>query len=302
MSEAQNAVVEVAPGVRRITANNPGPMTFTGTNTYIVGDREAALIDPGPDDADHIARLVAALAGKLLTHILVTHRHRDHVGGAARLKAATGAATLAATPTSGRNLPIAGNLEVEAPPDEGFVPDKLLADGDVIEGKDWRIEIIATPGHASDHLVFAMPDNRLIFTGDHVMGWSTSLVAPPDGNMSAYMASLAALAIRPERLYLPGHGDPIPDGPRRVDELALHRGLREAAILERLASGDCRIGQIVAAVYADTDPALHAAAALSVLAHLEDLAARGRVVAAPRVALDATFQPTSLPLRSPAPR
>jgi glyoxylase-like metal-dependent hydrolase (beta-lactamase superfamily II) len=276
--EAERAA-EVAPGVRRVTAPNRGPFTFTGTNSYIVGRGEVAVIDPGPDDPRHVDALLAAIPGERITHILLTHTHRDHAGALAALKERTGATTYGEGPhRPARPLHIGETNPLDASADLGFVPDVALADGAVIEGDGWRIEAVATPGHTANHLAFALPEEGLLFSGDHVMAWSTTIVAPPDGAMADYMASLDKLMARPEMRYLPGHGGPVEDAPSFLRALKSHRRMREAAILERLAQGDEEIAAIVRALYRDIDPRLHGAAALSVLAHLEDLVQRGKVV------------------------
>jgi glyoxylase-like metal-dependent hydrolase (beta-lactamase superfamily II) len=276
--EAERAT-EVAPAVRRVTAPNRGPFTFTGTNSYIVGRGEVAVIDPGPDDPRHVDALLAAIPGERITHILLTHTHRDHAGALAALKERTGATTYGEGPhRPARPLRIGETNPLDASADLGFVPDVALADGAVIEGDGWRIEAVATPGHTANHLAFALPEAGLLFSGDHVMAWSTTIVAPPDGAMADYMASLDKLMARPETRYLPGHGGPVEDAPSFLRALKSHRRMREAAILERLAQGDEEIAAIVKALYRDTDPRLHGAAALSVLAHLEDLVQRGKVV------------------------
>ena len=277
--------VPVAPGVRRITARNPGIFTFMGTNTYLVGARELAVIDPGPDDAAHVAAILAAADGTPIGSIVLTHGHADHSGGAAALKAATGAPVFSSLARTHRGN--SGDPETTLP---GLVSDREISDGMEISGPDWRLVAVATPGHASDHYALGLRGTDILFTGDHVMGWSTSIVAPPDGSMRDYMASLEALLRRKERRYLPGHGGAIADGPAFARGLAAHRREREDAIIERLRAGDRRIGDIVANVYRDTDPRLHSAAALSVLAHLEALVGDGRVVASEPVGLESDFK------------
>lgn len=277
---AHETAVTAAPGVRRVTAANAGPFTFHGTNSYVVGSGRVAIIDPGPDDAAHVAALLDATRGETVSHIVVTHTHRDHSGAVERLKAATGAPTVAAGPHRFARLPRPDeSAAVDAAADTGFVPDIVLADGVSLGGDGWSLEAIATPGHTGNHLAFALRGSDLIFSGDHVMAWSTTVVAPPDGSMAAYMASLDTLAARPEQVYLPGHGGPVTDAAGFLRGLKAHRKMREAAILDRLARGDETIPAMVRAIYRDTDPRLHGAAALSVLAHLEDLAARGKVTA-----------------------
>jgi glyoxylase-like metal-dependent hydrolase (beta-lactamase superfamily II) len=285
-------VVQVAPGVRRLTAPNPGPFTATGTNTYIVGSGRVAIIDPGPDIPAHVDALLATLAGEFVTHILLSHTHRDHSGAVAALKARTGAPVLSGGPhrLSRALMPGEANILDDAN-DTGHRPDAVLGDGDSVAGDGWRIEAVATPGHTANHLAFALPDASLTFSGDHVMGWSTSIVAPPDGDMADYMASLDRLAARPEQRLLPGHGPPVEDAHARIAELRRHRLAREAAILERINAGDSTIPAMVAAIYRDIDPGLHPAAARSVLAHLEVLVQRGDVFTDGLVNLGGRFLP-----------
>jgi glyoxylase-like metal-dependent hydrolase (beta-lactamase superfamily II) len=285
--------VAVAPGIRRVTAHNPGPTTFHGTNSYIVGSGAVAIIDPGPDDAAHVAALLAATSGETISHIVLTHTHRDHSGAVAALREATGAMTAGNGPHRPSRPPRAGETaRLDAAGDAGFLPDLTLGDGDTIEGGSWRIEAIATPGHTANHLAFALSGSDLLFSGDHVMAWSTTIVAPPDGAMGDYMASLDKLAARPEPRYLPGHGGPVEDAPAYVRALKSHRRLREAAILERITRGDRTIAEIVATIYRDTDPRLHRAAGLTVLAHLEDLVTAGKVRTDGPPTVDGRFVPT----------
>lgn len=272
------AAETVAPGIRRIVADNPGPFTFTGTATYLIGDDPVAIIDPGPADEAHLSAILAALGGRPVSHILITHTHRDHSPLAARLKALTGAPTAGAGPHRRARPAPGGDLVLDSAGDMDFVPDLTLADGATLGVGPFEIEAVATPGHTANHLAFALADRDLLFSGDHVMGWSTTVVAPPDGHMGDYMASLGKLAGRPERLYLPGHGGPIREARRYVRALAGHRRMREAQILERLAAGDRAITSIVAALYQGLDPRLTGAAGLSVLAHVEDLIERGLAV------------------------
>jgi glyoxylase-like metal-dependent hydrolase (beta-lactamase superfamily II) len=271
-------VEEVRPGVRRILCNNPSPFTFTGTVSYIVGQGKVAIIDPGPADTAHAAALLDAVRGETVTHILVTHTHRDHSVNTARIKAATGATVYAEGPhRASRPRFESEKHNPESGADRDFRPDVLVKNGEVIEGVAWRLEAVATPGHTANHLAFAWPERKISFVGDHVMGWSTSIVAPPDGSMVDYMASLEKLTARTEDLYLPGHGPEIPEGPRYVRFLIRHRQAREASILHRLSKGETDIPTIVRAVYIGIDPRLTAAAGYSVLAHLEDLVGRGIV-------------------------
>ena len=270
--------VEVAPGVRRLTAGNSGPFTFRGTNTYIVGDRELAVIDPGPDDPQHIDMLVNATRGSDVTHILVSHTHRDHSPGATRLKAITGAPILAeGSHRPARALHTGEINPLDASADDRFTPDRFLADGELVPGPNWTLQAVATPGHTANHLAFSLIEQKILFSADHVMAWSTSVVAPPDGSMGDFMASLDKLMTRSEHLYLPGHGGAVSDPPAFLRGLKAHRKMRERAILDRLTKGESTIPAIVKANYHDIDKRLAGAAALSTLAHLEDLVDRGIV-------------------------
>ncbi|MGD9924866.1 MAG: MBL fold metallo-hydrolase [Pseudorhodoplanes sp.] len=269
---------EVAPMVRAVCAGNAGPFTFKGTVSYIVGRGKVAVIDPGPDDARHVKALLEATRGETVTHILLTHTHRDHSPAAAALKAATGAATFGEGPhRASRPLHIGEINPLDAAGDMDFRPDRALGDGEVVAGAGWTLEAIATPGHCANHMAYALKGTSTLFSGDHVMGWSTSIVAPPDGAMSDYMASLHKIAERPETVYFPGHGNVIRDAPRFVQSYIRHRLGREQSILHRLGKGATDIPTLVRAIYIGIDPRLIGAAGLSVLAHLEDLVARGMV-------------------------
>jgi glyoxylase-like metal-dependent hydrolase (beta-lactamase superfamily II) len=271
-------VEEVRPGVRRILCDNPSPFTFTGTVSYIVGKGKVAIIDPGPDDEAHAKALLDAVRNETVTHILVTHTHRDHSPNATRIKAATGATVYAeGSHRASRPRYESEKISSESGADREFRPDVEVRDGDLIEGAGWMLQAVATPGHTANHLAFAWPDRKLSFVGDHVMGWSTSIVAPPDGSMLDYMASLERLVQREENLYFSGHGPEIPDAQRYVRFLIRHRQAREASILHRLGKGEADIPTIVRAIYIGIDPRLAGAAGFSVLAHLEDLVARGIV-------------------------
>jgi glyoxylase-like metal-dependent hydrolase (beta-lactamase superfamily II) len=288
---APDTVDEVAPGVRRVLANNPGPFTFKGTVSYIVGRGQVAIIDPGPLDEAHIAALLAAVRGETVTHIFVTHTHRDHSPAVPRIKAATGALVLAEGPhRPSRALNIGEAPRLDASNDTDFRPDRALADGEVVDGKGFTIEAVATPGHTANHMAFAFKEANLLFSGDHVMAWSTPVVAPPDGAMSDYMASLEKLARRSEAVYLPGHGGAVREAPAFVQHYIRHRQGREASILHRLAKGEADIPTIVRAVYIGLDPRLIKAAGLSVLAHLEDLVARKRVATDGQPAIDGRYR------------
>lgn len=267
-------VDQVSPLVSRVLCNNPSPFTFTGTSTFIVGQTELAVIDPGPDDDTHLAALMAAVRGKTVSHILVTHSHADHSPLAARLKQATGAVTVG----YGAIVAGAGSTQrADASIDLGFKPERSIGHGETLEGPDWTLEAVFTPGHMSNHLCFALREERALFTGDHVMAWATSVIAPPDGNMAQYVASLRLLLQRDDSFYLPAHGPARLDPKPWVRALLTHRLMREAAILNRIRQGDRTIPGIVAAIYDGLDPTLHGAAALSTLAHLEHLIADGRV-------------------------
>lgn len=292
MSDRVTLLAEVAPGIRRITAPNPGPFTHTGTNTYIVGSGRVAVIDPGPDIAAHVDALLAALAGESVSHILVTHTHRDHSGAVPALKARTGATVFSGGRHRAARPLQAGEAEaLDTSGDTGHVPDTVLSAGEIVADDGWRIETIATPGHTANHLAFAVPAADAVFSGDHVMGWSSTIVAPPEGSMRDYMASLDRLAARPETRLLPGHGPPVGDGKARIEELRRHRLAREAAILARINAGDAAIPEMVRAIYRDVDLGLHPAAALSVLAHIERLVERGAVAADGAVRLEGRYRP-----------
>ncbi|TPI61327.1 MBL fold metallo-hydrolase [Mesorhizobium sp. B3-1-7] len=287
---AYGRAVAVAPDVLRITAINPSPFTFHGTNSYLVGRETLAVIDPGPEDDAHLETLLTAIAGRPVSHIFVSHTHRDHSPLAARLKELTGAPTLAEGPhRPARPLPEVNPLDASA--DLGFVPDVVLADNALTQGDGWAIRTVLTPGHTANHAVFALEGTGTLFSADHVMAWSTSIVAPPDGAMADYMSSLDRLLARDDRLLLPGHGGPVTAPRRFMRGLKTHRKMRERAILERIRSGDRTIKEMVGAIYRDTDPRLHGAAGLSVLAHLEDLVARGLVATDGEPAIDGVFSP-----------
>jgi glyoxylase-like metal-dependent hydrolase (beta-lactamase superfamily II) len=271
-------VEEVMPGVRRVLCGNPSPFTFTGTVSYIVGRGKVAIIDPGPDNAAHAQALLDAVKGETVTHIVVTHTHNDHSPNTPRIKAATGAPVYAeGVHRASRPRYESEKHNPESGADRDFRPDVTVRDGDVIEGDGWRLEAVATPGHTANHMAFAWPERELTFIGDHVMGWSTSIVAPPDGSMVDYMASLERLTQRKEHLYFSGHGPEIPEAQKFVRFLMRHRKAREASILHRLGKGAADIPTIVRASYIGIDPRLMNAAGYSVLAHLEDLVARGVV-------------------------
>jgi len=284
-------VEEVMPGIRRLLCNNPGPFTFKGTVTYIVGRREVAIIDPGPIEEAHIAALLDAVRAETVTHILVTHTHRDHSPAAARIKAATGAKTYAQGPhRAARPLHVGEAPPLDSSGDRDFQPDVALADAETVAGPTWALEAVATPGHTANHMAFALKDAPVLFSGDHVMAWSTPVVAPPDGAMSDYMASLEKLAHRDETLYFPGHGGAVRDAHGFVARYIAHRKAREASILKRLDAGEADIPTLVRAIYIGLDPRLTKAAGLSVLAHLEDLVARGQVATEGTPSIDGRYR------------
>jgi glyoxylase-like metal-dependent hydrolase (beta-lactamase superfamily II) len=272
-------VARLSPLVRRVIAGNGGPMTFTGTCSYIVGQGRVAIIDPGPDDAAHVARLLAAVDGETVSHIVVTHTHRDHSPAVPALKAATGATVVGCGPhRAARELAEGEINRLDAAADRDYAPDREMTDGDAVTGPGWSLTAVETPGHTANHLAFTLPEEGTLFSGDHVMAWSTTIVAPPDGSMAAYMASIEKLRGMEHGLYRPGHGGPVTEPQRFLRGLVQHRRQREAAILGRLRAGDEIIAAMVPPIYQGLPPALHGAAALSVLAQLEDLVLRGIVI------------------------
>ncbi|MCJ2072997.1 MBL fold metallo-hydrolase [Methylobacterium sp. J-030] len=282
----------VAPLIRRRVAPNGGPFTATGTCTYVIGTGQVAILDPGPDDPAHIDALLDDLAGERIAAIVVTHTHRDHSPGARRLAARTGAPIVGCGPHRAARALAEGEVPLlDASADRAHAPDRVMMEGDVVSGPGWTLAAVETPGHTMNHLAFALPEARALFSGDHVMAWSTTIVAPPDGAMQAYMASLDKLRRRDETIYWPAHGGPVREPARFLRGLACHRRQREAAIRARLAIGDTGIAQIVAAIYQGLDPRLRGAAALSVFAHLEDLVGRGLVATDGAPRLDGTFMP-----------
>ncbi len=285
--------VELMPGVRRLTVNNPGPFTFHGTNSYLLGTSRLICVDPGPALEGQVDTILKAAQGAVIEAILITHTHVDHSPGARLLKERTGAEIIGCGP----HRPARALLENEVNPldasgDKDYVPDRLLEDGEMFEAAGISLEAVATPGHTSNHLCFALAGEPVLLSADHVMGWSTSVVAPPDGSMRDYMASIDKLLARSETVYLPGHGGIVRNAIDYVRDLKQHRLDREASILHELAKGERSIPEIVSVLYAAVDPALHPAAGLSVFAHLEDLADRGRVEASPELSLAARYRLT----------
>ena len=269
-------IVEISPLIRRVLARNPNAFTFHGTGTYIVGRGEVAVIDPGPLLDEHIEALQIALKNEIVSHILLTHTHSDHSPAAAPLKAVWGAETYGFGP-HGAGKKSAG-IAVEEGGDMAFRPDVRIDDRDIIAGPGWTFDCVYTPGHTSNHLCFGLREERALFTGDHVMGWSTTVIVPPDGDMAQYFASLNKLETRDDVLYYPTHGSPIPAPQAFVHALIEHRHARERQLEVCLATGFTRIAEMVPVIYSEVDPRLHPAAAMSVLAHLQHMVASGRAV------------------------
>lgn len=278
----------LSPLIRRVICNNPGPFTFTGTGTYIIGTGNVAVIDPGPLDDAHLDAIMTALGpDEKVSHIVITHTHLDHSPLAMPLKQRSGAAIYAHAP--GEVAAFDGpRLEEEA--DEDFAPDHIVAHGDMIKGDDWTLECVFTPGHMSGHMCYALMEEKALFSGDHVMGWSTTVIAPPDGDMTDYMASLDLLLERDDEIYWPTHGTSIKDPQNFVRAYIAHRRAREAQVMQRLEAGDSDIREMVKTIYAEVDKRLHPAAALSVLAHMQDLTKRGLVSCEGQPSLDSAYR------------
>ncbi len=266
----------LAPGVARLVANNASAFTFKGTNTYVVGSKTLAVIDPGPADADHVAGILEAAAGRPITHILVTHAHRDHVDGLAELQAATGAKTYGFRRGA---LQSAEGAVIEDSEyiNHDYVPDMHVEGGTCIAGSDWELHALHTPGHAPDHLCFALEGRGVVFSGDHVMAWNTSVVAPPEGRMSDYLRSLELLLARDNETLLPGHGGRITQSRRTVKAYLLHRRWREQAILEAVRNGANTVRKLLPLIYRDLPEGVRGAAILSLQAHIEHLGERGLI-------------------------
>ncbi|QFT60162.1 Hydroxyacylglutathione hydrolase [Sulfitobacter sp. THAF37] len=287
--------VALEPGLRRIVAPNPSPMTYRGTNTYLLGTTGVAVIDPGPPDDAHLQAILDALEpGQRISHIIVTHSHLDHSPLARPLADRTAAPVLAfGGPLAGRSA-IMAQLAQSGPMgggegiDHDFAPDVTLADGESIRGDDWTLDVLHTPGHLGNHISLGWGD--ACFTADHVMGWASSLVSPPDGDLTDFMASCARLAARSWRVFYPGHGAPVTEPAARLDWLTGHRGAREAAILEALQEAPADAATLAARIYADTPAALLPAATRNVLAHLVDLTQKSRVTPQGDLHADATFR------------
>ncbi len=265
--------VDLSPLLRRVTCNNPGPFTFTGTNTFIVGRGTVAIVDPGPDDGGHLAAILRATSGETVSHIFVTHTHADHSPLAAKLAEATGARTYGALFNRARH----DGFRLDASIDETFSPDFAVGDSDVIGGTGWNLQGVSTPGHMGNHMAYALLEEKSLLVGDHVMAWATSIVAPPDGHMGDYMASLQKLLKRDDEVLNPAHG-PLAKNPKKLTGgILAHRNMREEMVLARVKAGDRAVEDIVKAIYVDLDPKLHGAARLSTLAHLEHLVERALV-------------------------
>jgi glyoxylase-like metal-dependent hydrolase (beta-lactamase superfamily II) len=281
--------------VRRVLAPNPSSMTYRGTNTYLIGRGEVAVIDPGPPSTAHMEAILRALKpGERISHILVTHSHLDHSPLARPLSQATGAPVLGfGAATAGRSpvmeaLAVGGDIGGGEGVDQEFRPDITIADGAHVAGRDWTLVAVHTPGHLSNHLCFVFGD--VTFTGDHVMGWASSLISPPDGDMGAYMASLNRLSRLSSRRFYPAHGGPVTEPAKRLSELAAHRRAREAEILRALEAGPAAIPDLTRRIYTDVSPALFGAAERNVFAHLLDLTQRNRVTPIGAIGFSAVFR------------
>lgn len=278
---------QVSPLIRRVLAENPGPFTFRGTGVYIVGRGSVAVIDPGPDLPGHLERLLGAIRGESVSHIFVTHGHMDHSPAARPLAAATGARIFAcAEPV----IPTESEVRMEAGDDLSFRPDVAVHDGDVFAGDGWTIEAVSTPGHTSHHMAYALREENALFPGDHIMGWSTTVISPPDGDMGDYLASLVKVRDRDYATLWPTHGPPVTgDVKGFIQAYFDHRIGRETQILERLSHGPGTIREMVPAMYADVDKSLHPAACHSVLAHMIHLVKTGRVRCAGPASVESVF-------------
>ena len=286
---------QVSPLIQRVIADNPGPFTFTGTGTYIVGrdmpGAQVAVIDPGPEDEAHLHALLRAVKGRTVSHVLVTHTHRDHAPLARPFAAAVGGAPILAAQPPAR--PTHASAPLDEDDDDDFTPGVILTGGEMIDGDGWTIEALATPGHASNDMAFVLRDENALFSGDHVMGWSTTVVAPPDGDMAAYMDSLDRVLARGFSTIWPTHGPAITQVAPFLKAYRDHRLEREAQVMARLAAGDTTIAEMVPALYAAVDQRLWPAASLSVLSHLIKLEKEGRAAATPEPTLAARYSLTA---------
>ena len=279
--------VRVSPRVRRLIAENPGPFTYLGTGVYIIGEGEVAVIDPGPMIEQHFEALKNALKGERITHVLVTHSHMDHSPLAHPLAKWAGCQVFGI----GAGSPTESEVRMEAGDDLRFKPDITVKDGDVFTGPDWTVEAITTPGHTSNHVCYALKEENALFSGDHVMGWSTTVISPPDGHMGDYFASLQKVKARGFSTIWPTHGPPVTNVPPFIDAYITHRKAREQMILERLKAGDTLIPDMVKVIYKDVDKRLHPAACHSVLAHIIHLVETGKVSADGPFALTTQYRP-----------
>ena len=280
-------IENVAPGIRRITANNPSPFTFRGTGTYILGEGNVAVIDPGPDQPEHVKAIVEGLKNETVSHILITHTHNDHSPAAKALKEITGAPTYGFGP-HGSGKP-ALKLTTQAGGDMDFRPDEKTQDGSVIYGDNWSVSCLHTPGHTSNHICFSWDEEKVLFPGDQVMGWSTSIVSPPDGDMGDYMRSLDKLIVRDDKIYYPAHGPEILEPQKLISAFQDHRREREENILECLKLGNNTIDQMVKTVYQDVSESLHAAAARSLFATVIYLVEQKKVEAMDGLDIDGRY-------------
>lgn len=284
---------QVSPLVRRVTCKNPGPFTYTGTGSFIIGNGTVAILDPGPNNDAHLHALLDALApGEVVSHIICTHTHSDHSPLAAKLKALTHGLVCGAVRKPMPSMPHdASQMQMEEDVEDDFTPDINLTHGDVLTGADWTLETIATPGHISNHLCFGLEEEKTLFTGDHIMGWATSVVIPPDGNMNDYMASLKLCLERDDEILRPTHGPEVRCPKPFIQSYINHRKMRETQIMNELEKGLTNIKEIVAVLYTDIDPRLHPAAAMFVWAHLQDLVNQKRVSCDNQPALDSVYSP-----------
>lgn len=284
---AYREIETIGPGIRRVIAENPGPFTLHGTGTYIIGEGKVAVIDPGPADSVHIDSLLKGLDGETISHVLVTHTHMDHSPGCALLREHCDAPTYAYGPHGAGKLE--SGIQVEEGGDMEFEPDVLVKDGDIISGDGWSVECVYTPGHTSNHMCFAYREQKALFTGDHVMGWSTSIISPPDGDMGDYLKSLEKLLGRDDKIFWPTHGPSIDDPKSFVRQFIEHRAEREAQIIDCLKRGLTTIEVMVPDMYNGLPEFMYPAAARSVLAAMEHMANKGNIVSSGAVSIDASY-------------